>query len=183
MCDIYLRRLRGSHQRCEPPKIMPLCGAFVRAAACGPHDSASCIITMFYAVRRRRSECDSSPPLWGGGELRGSKSRNIHTRQPNPRQKRFRKKVGRGDGALRIGDFLILKNAKHPILRRRKDDPEIVSPRRFLGYLLSAQKVTYKTIMEDCDSLESCVPRRPFPPSRPPPNNTTPFGRRWRSRN
>ena len=27
------------------------------------------------AVRRRRSECFSSPPQWGGGELRGSKSR------------------------------------------------------------------------------------------------------------
>ena len=30
--------------------------------------------------------------------------------------------------------------------------PEIVSPRRFLGYLLSEQKVTYRTIKEDCDS-------------------------------
>ncbi len=83
-----------------------------------------------------------SPPQWGGGELRDSASRNIHTRQPNPRQKRFRTKGGRGDEALRIGDFLILKNAKHPIQRRRKADPEIVSPRRFFGYLLSAQKVT-----------------------------------------
>ena len=66
----------------------------------------------------------------------------MHTRQPGPRQKRFREKGGRGDEALRIGDFLILKNAKHPIQRRRKDDPEIVSPRRFFGYLLSIQKVT-----------------------------------------
>ena len=41
---------------------------------------------------------------------------------------------------------------RHPIQRRRKDEPEIVSPRRFFGYLLSEQKVTYKTIMEDCDS-------------------------------
>ena len=41
------------------------------------------------------------------GELHGSKSRNIHTRQPVPRQKRFRIKGGRGDGALRIGDLLI----------------------------------------------------------------------------
>ena len=57
----------------------------------------------------------------------------IHTRQPNPRQKRFREKGGRSDGALRIGDFLILKNAKHPIQRRRKADPEIVSPRRFFA--------------------------------------------------
>ncbi len=32
-----------------------------------------------------------------------------------PRQKGFRKKGGRGDGALKIGEFLILKNAKHPI--------------------------------------------------------------------
>ncbi len=31
-------------------------------------------------------------------------------------------------------------------------DPEIVSPRRFFGYLLSAQKVTYKTTKEACDS-------------------------------
>ena len=35
------------------------------------------------------------------------KNRNIHTRQPIPRQKRFRTKGGRGDGALRIGDLLI----------------------------------------------------------------------------
>ncbi len=48
-----------------------------------------------------------SPPQWGGGELRDSASRNIHTRQPIPRQKRFRKKGGRSDGALRIGDLLI----------------------------------------------------------------------------
>ena len=35
------------------------------------------------------------------------KNRNIHMRQPNPRQKRFRTKGGRDDGALRIGDLLI----------------------------------------------------------------------------
>ena len=64
-----------------------------------------------------------SPPQWGGGELRDSASRNIHMRQPHPRQKRFRIKGGRGDGALRIGDFLILKNAKHPIQRRRCGRP------------------------------------------------------------
>ena len=62
MCDIYLRRLRGgAHQRCEPPKITPLRGAVVREAA-ALTTLTSCIITMFYAVRRRRSECDSSPP-------------------------------------------------------------------------------------------------------------------------
>ena len=72
----------------------------------------------------------------------------IHTRQPLPRQKRFRIKGGRGDEALRIGDFLILKNAKHPIQRSRKADPEIVSPRQLFGYLLSAQKVTYKNNKE-----------------------------------
>ena len=44
---------------------------------------------------------------FAGGELRGSKSRNISTRQPIPRQKRFRIKDGRSDGALRIGDLLI----------------------------------------------------------------------------
>ena len=69
------------------------------SAGCCPYDLQSRIVTMFYAVRRRRSECDSSPPQWGGGELRGSKSRNIPTRQPHPRQKRFREKGGRGDGA------------------------------------------------------------------------------------
>ena len=35
----YLRRLRGSHRRCEPPKIAPLCGALTRVYFC---DSASC---------------------------------------------------------------------------------------------------------------------------------------------
>ncbi len=29
---------------------------------------------------------------------------NIHMRQPTPRQERFRKKGGRGDGALKIGE-------------------------------------------------------------------------------
>ena len=52
---------------------------------------------------------------------------------------------------------------RFPIQRRRKVDPEIVSPRRFFGYLLSEQKVTYKIIMEDCDSLESR--------SSPPPHS------------
>ena len=32
---------------------------------------------------------------------------NINVRQPIPRQKRFRTKVGRGDGVLRIGNLLI----------------------------------------------------------------------------
>ena len=32
---------------------------------------------------------------------------NINTRQPIPRQKRFRTKGGRSDGALRIGNLLI----------------------------------------------------------------------------
>ena len=65
-----------------------------------------------------------------------------------PRQKRFRKKGGRGDGALRIGALLIA--SKVPLGIRFSAgavaDPEIVSPRRFLGYLLSAQKVTYKKL-------------------------------------
>ena len=39
----------------------------------------------------------------------------IHMRQPVPRQELFRIKGGSGDEALKIGDFLILKNAKHPI--------------------------------------------------------------------
>ena len=69
MCGIYLRRLRGSHQRCEPPKITPLRGA-----------AANCAVLQ---------------------------NRKIHMRQPNPRQKRFRTKGGRGDEALRIGDLLI----------------------------------------------------------------------------
>ena len=38
ICDIYLRRLWGAHQRCEPPKITPLRGAVVRAATCGDRD-------------------------------------------------------------------------------------------------------------------------------------------------
>ena len=42
-------------------------------------------------------------------------------------------------------------------------DPEIVSPRRFFGYLLCGQKVTYETIIKSCDSLESR--------SSPPPHS------------
>ena len=122
-------------------------------------EKKKCVMTrmgfvFWSAVRRRRSECDSSPPR-GGGELRGSLNRNIHTRQLIPRQKRFRTEGGRSDEALRIGDFLILKNAKHPIQRRRKADPEIVSPQRFFGYLLSVQKVTYKNPRRAGDSMRS----------------------------
>ena len=43
---------------------------------------------------------------------------------------------------------MLQKCRRHPIQRRRKADPEIVSPRRFFGYLLSAQKVTYEKIIE-----------------------------------
>ena len=97
----------------------------------------------------------------------------MHMRKPNPRQKRFRKDGGRGDGALRIGDFLILKNAAGIRFSAvAAADPEIVSPRRFFGYLLSAQKVTYKTIMEDCDSLESRGPQ----PRRAEARNSLTFG-------
>ena len=56
----------------EPPKITPLCGATVLGVACGPRSPLDCIFGFWRAVRRRRSECDSSPPQWGGGELRGS---------------------------------------------------------------------------------------------------------------
>ncbi len=38
---------------------------------------------------------------------------------------------------------------RHPIQRRRRADPEIVSPRRFLGYLLSEQKVTYEKSLRE----------------------------------
>jgi len=45
-------------------------------------------------------------------ELRGPQPpkisfEEIHMRQPIPRQERFRRKGGRGDGALKIGDLLI----------------------------------------------------------------------------
>ena len=36
-----------------------------------------------------------------------TRNRSMHMRQPIPRQKRFRKEGGRGDGALRIGNLLI----------------------------------------------------------------------------
>ena len=55
----------------------------------------------------REPLASSSPPRWGGGELRGSKNRKIHMRQPNARRERFRIKGGRSDGALKIGDLLI----------------------------------------------------------------------------
>ena len=38
-------------------------------------------------------------------------------------------------------------------------DPEIVSPRRFFGYLLSEQKVTYEKIIERLRLAESCGPQ------------------------
>ncbi len=80
----------------------------LRAAACGERNDANAVAGLRGAEAAARSVLRTA---------------NIHMRQPYPRQKRFRKKGGRSDGALRIGDFLILKNAKHPIQRRRKDDP------------------------------------------------------------
>ena len=46
----YLRRLRGSHQRCEPPKITPLRGAGVRAVACGPRDPKESPLSLYYTL-------------------------------------------------------------------------------------------------------------------------------------
>ena len=40
------------------------------------------------AVRRRRQECVSSPPRWGGGELRGSKNRMYSVRKFSNRRPR-----------------------------------------------------------------------------------------------
>ena len=56
----------------------------------------------FRAVARgdrfeRKVSCGS--PLAGGCGPRSHADCNIHTRQPNPRQKRFREKGVRGDGA------------------------------------------------------------------------------------
>ena len=66
---IYLRRLRGQLFGQQPAEDAPN-------------------VSELRASARR-----------GCGELRGSKNRKIHTRQPNPRQKRFRTKDGRGDEA------------------------------------------------------------------------------------
>ena len=63
-----------------------------RAAACGERNAANAVAGLRWgeaAARAVLTDC------------------NIHARQPDPRQKRFRIKGGRGDGALRIGDLLI----------------------------------------------------------------------------
>ncbi len=86
---------------------------------------------------------------------------NIHTRQPGPRQKRFRTEGGRGDGALRIGALLIA--SKVPLGIRfsagARTTPKSFHRGGFWCNLLSEQKVTDKTIMEDCDSPESRGPQ------------------------
>ena len=53
----------------EPPKIAPRSGAFANENMWNYVSGFGYLVT----VRRRRSECDSSPPQWGGGELRDSK--------------------------------------------------------------------------------------------------------------
>ena len=58
---------------------------------------------------------NSGPPRGEAAARPVLRTALIHMREPTPRQKGFRKKGGRGDEALKIGDFLILKNAKHPI--------------------------------------------------------------------
>ncbi len=75
------------------------------------------IVTIFYAVRRRRRVWYLSSAAAGGGapKVRAAEDNAaarrscsiLQTRQPHPRQKRFREKGGRGDGALRIGNLLI----------------------------------------------------------------------------
>ena len=62
-------------------------------------------------------------------ELRGPQPpkisfEEIHMRQPIPRQERFRRKGGRGDGALKIGDLLIAsKVPKASDLAQSQDRP------------------------------------------------------------
>ena len=51
------------------------------------------------AAGRARAIGELQSAAWGGGELRDSASRNIHMRQPIPRQKRFRIKGDRSDEA------------------------------------------------------------------------------------
>ncbi len=72
-------RLSGGSLRRTQTMRMPLRASARRG--CGPHDSASRIITIFYAVRRRRrterASASCSPPQWGGGELRGSEEPQI----------------------------------------------------------------------------------------------------------
>ena len=82
------------------------------SAGCCPYDLQSCIVTMFYAVRRRRRTCTSHRRVavrrsGAAANCAVLKNRNIRTRQPIPRQKRFRTKDGLSDGALRIGNLLI----------------------------------------------------------------------------
>ncbi len=104
------------------------------SAGCCPYDLQSCIVTMFYAVRRRRSECDSSPPQWGGGELRGSLEPQYPHASAYPAAEAISDK-GRPQrrSVKNRKSFDCFKSAvRHPIQRSRKDDPEIISPRRFL---------------------------------------------------
>ena len=100
--EIYLRRLRRSRFRREPPKITPLRSEVTRVAACAKALRvvlSQCFMLFADGGGQNERKASCSPPQWGGGELRGSKSRNIPTRQPIPRQKRFRTEGGRSDGA------------------------------------------------------------------------------------
>ena len=94
---------------------LPAEGAYERKVSCGPSRAEAAARTVLrtafsvfdvlfadggvnaLAVRRSGAAANCAVP----------KNRKIHTRQPIPRQKRFRTKGGRSDGALRIGDLLI----------------------------------------------------------------------------
>ncbi len=89
---------------------------------------------LFDAVRRRRSECDSSPPQWGGGELRGSEEpQNTHalaspaaeaiSDEGRPRRRSVKNRrtfsISRGQSRTRSGFAEARKR-----LRKRNFDPQ-----------------------------------------------------------
>ncbi len=76
------------------------------AANCAAQRAAGIVNGNAFGVQPAGTESELSRTTVG---LRRAEAAdcNIHTRQPLPRQKRFRIKGGRGDGALRIGDLLI----------------------------------------------------------------------------
>ena len=168
LCELPLRsayiRHRTRRVRCRMRFV-----AGERNVSYGILLSEGCVLHFRFwrAVRRRRQECDSSPPRGGGGELRDSKesqaslmgkfsgsslrparlceSQYLHASASPAAEAISDKGRPRRRSVKNRKSFDCFKSAvRHPIQRSHKDAPEIVSPRRFFGYLLSAQKVTYE---------------------------------------
>ena len=110
---------------------------------------------------RNEPRASCSPPRWGGGELRGSKNRKIHVRQPDPAAGTISDKGrSRRRSVKNRSPFDCFKSAegiRFSVVAR--PDPEIVSPRRFLAQPFDVKRL-HKIISQNSSSAATGVARK-----------------------